>query len=390
VRTAVLAAAIALLALTATARAEIRRFAVVVGNNAGHGADQALRYAERDATRVAGLLEELGRFDSLRLLLGRDAGAAQSTLAEVRRLAAERLAAGDQVLFVFFYSGHGGRDGLHMGASLLEHTALLAELRSMPASVRIAIVDACDAGELIRDKGLRARSPVNVELVDALGTSGEAILASTSRSEAAQESEELRGSFFTSYLLSGLRGAADRNRDGVVSLREAYEYAYDRTVAGTVISAAGMQRPTYAVRLRGNSDVPLAWPSRSRAFLQLRARTSGSFLVLSQDESVVLAEIAATGGSAPRIALAPGSYWIKKRSAGGVLLTRVRLDEGSDAVLDEADMSNVSPRRAAGRPTCSRWPPASARAWARSTRRCRCRCSSATSATSRGWPRGSR
>src|SRR6185436_10690067 len=105
--------------------------------------------------------------------------------------------------------------------------------------------------------------------------------------------------------------------------------------------AAGVQRPTYAVRLKGTSDVPLAWPGGSRAFLQIRSRSSGSFLVLSQDETQVLAEVPAAPGAEPRIALAPGSYWIKKRGAGGVLLTRIKLEDGSDGVLDEVQMSRV-------------------------------------------------
>ncbi len=332
---------LALVAMAPSAAAATHRVAVVVGNNTGHDADAPLVYAERDATRVAALLHELGHFDDIKLLIGRDAGTILAALAEVRALAARERAASDEVMFLFYYSGHGGQDGLHLGASLLEHTALLAELRAIPSDLRVVIVDACEAGAFTLGKGMHARSPVSVQLVDSLGTTGEAILASTTRSESAQESELLKGGFFTSHLLSGLRGAADRNGDGVVGLREAYEYAHDRTVSGTVVSAAGLQRPTYAVELKGSGDVPLAWPGQSRSFLQFRARSTGSFLVLSEDEDVVLAEIPATGGDTQRIALLPGSYWIKKRSTGGILVARVRLAEGVDAVLDEAQMAQI-------------------------------------------------
>jgi hypothetical protein len=62
---------LALVALAPEAAAATRRFAVVVGNNTGHDADLPLVYAERDATRFASLLRELGHVDELRLLLGR-------------------------------------------------------------------------------------------------------------------------------------------------------------------------------------------------------------------------------------------------------------------------------------------------------------------------------
>jgi hypothetical protein len=336
-----LVAALVLVGPAGAVQARTRRIAVVVGNNVGHGDDRPLRYAERDASRVAALLRELGRFDDVTVLLGRDAAATLASLAAVRQRVGAYHAAGDHVLFAFYYSGHGSREGLHLGASQLGFAALLGEARAMASDVRFLIVDACEAGALTRGKGLHARSPVSVQLLDDVDSKGEAILASTTQSEAAQESEVLKGSFFTSYLLTGLRGAADRNGDGVVGLREAYDYAHDRTLAGTVISAAGVQRPTYAVRLKGTGDVPLAWPGGSRAFLQFRARSPGNFLVLSENEDIVLAEVQAGTGGRERIGLAPGSYWIKKRGTGGVLVTRVQLREGMDAELDEAQMARV-------------------------------------------------
>ena len=58
-------------------------------------------------------------------------------------------------------------------------------------------------------------------------------LAATAASEDAQESDELRGSFFTHYLVSGLLGAADEDGDGAVTLAEAYDHAYAATLRAT-------------------------------------------------------------------------------------------------------------------------------------------------------------
>ncbi|HUS27532.1 MAG TPA: hypothetical protein VMZ53_03455 [Kofleriaceae bacterium] len=49
-----------LVALTASAHAETKRVAVVVGNNAGNGELAPLRFAEIDAGKVSRVLIELG------------------------------------------------------------------------------------------------------------------------------------------------------------------------------------------------------------------------------------------------------------------------------------------------------------------------------------------
>jgi uncharacterized caspase-like protein len=56
--------------------------------------------------------------------------------------------------------------------------------------------------------------------------SGEVVITSSSADELSQESDEVGGSYFTHYLLSGLRGAADTSGDGEVTLDEAYRYVY--------------------------------------------------------------------------------------------------------------------------------------------------------------------
>ena len=63
---------------------------------------------------------------------------------------------------------------------------------------------------------------------------GQVLITASSASEDAQESDAIQGSFFTHFLTSGLRGAADRDNDGKVTLGEAYEFAYAHTVSNTV------------------------------------------------------------------------------------------------------------------------------------------------------------
>jgi len=62
---------------------------------------------------------------------------------------------------------------------------------------------------------------------------GLALLTASSANEDAQESDELKGSFFSHALISGLLGAADSNGDGDVVLEEAYHHAYESTLRAT-------------------------------------------------------------------------------------------------------------------------------------------------------------
>ncbi|MBI5546589.1 MAG: caspase family protein [Deltaproteobacteria bacterium] len=337
------AASVALLLLLGAgdAFAGSRRLAVVVGVNAGLAEDVPLAYSELDARRVADVLRELGGFDEVRPAFGVDATALAAALEQARGTIAQWKQSGDRVLFVFYYSGHADERGLHLRGTLLPKEELLSRLGGSGADVRVGVVDACQSGALTRSKGVVARAAGGIELQDDLDNHGQALLASSGRAESAQESDALQGSFFTSHLLTGLRGAADANGDGEIGLREVYAYAYDRTVHSTVMSAAGIQHPSYAVELRGRRDIALTWPSRSAAFLGFRSRSHGPFLVLTENEDAVVAELPSDPGLTRRIGLRDGSYVIKKRTREGLLVGRVRLRTGADAVLDESEMQRV-------------------------------------------------
>ena len=83
---------------------------------------------------------------------------------------------------------------------------------------------------------------------------GRAIIASSRASEASIAGADLRHGFFTYYLLQGLNGAADLNRDGIVSLQELYEYV-EQQVVRKARSVGGNQHPIMKGELEGG--VPL-------------------------------------------------------------------------------------------------------------------------------------
>jgi len=68
--------------------------------------------------------------------------------------------------------------------------------------------------------------------------------------EVSLEMAELGHGLFTYYLLQGLGGAADLNRDGIVSLQELYEYV-EQEVTRTSRALGGNQHPVLKGELEG-------------------------------------------------------------------------------------------------------------------------------------------
>lgn len=318
---------------------ETQRIALVVGANQGAKKDVDLLYAESDALRFSDVLKEIGSFDRVDVMRAPSAAQLAQELTEMTKDIKELKKMGKQVFFLFFYSGHGDEGGLHLGETVMSSEDLLDLLSRSEADLRIAIIDSCQSGAMIREKGLVGKkAPAEVKYVDELEIKGQAVLASTSQGESAQESEQFRGSFFSTYLVSGLRGAADTNRDGAISLTEAYLYAFNRTVYSTVVSAAGAQHPTYNMKLTGKKDVTLTWPMRGSAILNLRTTVAGRFIVFREKDNAVMAEVTASSKDSASITLPKGKYIVKKRAAKGLLVANVLLDDGDERTVAEANM----------------------------------------------------
>ena len=285
--------------------------AVIVGANAGTGERSPLRYAETDAGKVAQTLVELGGLDPADLFLLQ--GRPLSSLREVLDLARRRVAgwhevADTRVVLIFYFSGHSDGEALELGRERLGFGELRRWLGSTGAEVRLAIVDSCKSGALLAAKGGSPGPAFQIRLTDELSSSGEALLTSSAADELALESREIRGSFFTHHLVSGLRGAADSSGDGNVTLAEAYQYAYARTLAATSGTLIGPQHPVYDYRLSGQGELVLSALARPMAALELPAGFERVLVVhLVRDQ--VLAEIPA--GAALRVVVPPGDYAVR-------------------------------------------------------------------------------
>ena len=104
--------------LALPARAETVRMGVFVGNNIGLGEDEPLSYAESEARDLARLFQTMGDLDKDRtvVLTGGSANAVRDAIFGMEAQVREASARGDEVMLLFFYSGHASAKGLHLRA----------------------------------------------------------------------------------------------------------------------------------------------------------------------------------------------------------------------------------------------------------------------------------
>jgi uncharacterized caspase-like protein len=288
-------------------------YGLLIGSNRAATGQTHLSYAHRDARRMEQTLKDVSGFvdENLTLLIDPDRSQVESAIDDVARILQEKAQLDEKTVFLFYYSGHARSSGLNLGANDFPLSELKARLRTLPATVTVVLLDACQSGAISNVKGVGTAAPDQVfsyNSVDQLNVSGMAVIASSSGSELSQESDKLRGSYFSHHFTVGLRGAADADENGVVTLAEAYNYAYNQTLSTTALTAVGRQHATLEMNLKGKGDMPMAWPSKSRAALKIRSGFEGEILLTHRKSGTVAAEIRKVKGHAFSVALTPGGY----------------------------------------------------------------------------------
>ena len=308
-----------------------QRYAIVIGANPGWSSDRPLRYAENDAERVRDVLVALGGFapDRVALLRDPDTAEVRATLRDLARVA--QTSSEDTLVFVY-YSGHADNERLHLKGEPLSFKELHATLRTLPATIKLAVIDACKSGAVTKKGGTRVDE--FAVSVDNPKLSGMVILTSSGADELSQESRALAGSVFTHHLVSGLRGAADANKDAQVTLGEAYHYAYSRTRADTATSGTP-QRPSFRYELTGQGELVLAQLGAAKTAQMALPRGNGTkYVVLDKHEWRLIAEAQAENDRDVTLALAPGTYRIKKVFGDRLEVGSLVLAAGEKALVD--------------------------------------------------------
>ncbi len=319
----------------------MNRFGLIVGSNMPGGGRGALKYAVRDAEGFASVLQELGGVESSHLVIVSDPR--KKTLIEafskLDRMVKKKSADNAREEVVFYYSGHADATGLLLGNEVFEYAALRKALNDISADVHVAVMDACASGAMTRTKGGIRRPAFLFDASSAM--EGHAYLTSSSHDEVAQESDQIRGSFFTHYLVSGLRGGADFDLDGRVTLNEAYTFAFDETLKRTERTYAGPQHPSYDIRLKGSGDLVMTDLRAGSAGLRLSEQMFGNLFVRDPDGNL-LVEIRKRPGKPMELGLRPGTYKITLERPATRLATTVSLSSGEFTDVGDSQMQLVA------------------------------------------------
>jgi hypothetical protein len=309
-----------------------RRFALMAGFNDGGSARPKLQYAVSDAQAMTRVLKTLGGVMPGDLLVVQDTTSASllAALDQLSRMVAGGYVAGVRREVVFYYSGHSDEQGLLIAGDRISYDDLRRRIQSIPAEVRLAILDSCASGAFTRHKGGVRRPPF---LLDATAnTKGHAFLTSSALNEVAQESSRIGASFFTHYLVSGLRGAADANRDRRVTLQEAYQFASAETLAHTEKTRGGPQHASYEFDLVGTSDLVVTDVRSTQATLGLGADLSGRIGVRDGAGNMVV-ELRKASGAKIELGLEAGSYVVTMEGATTTFEAEVTLALGQHVEL---------------------------------------------------------
>ncbi|MEQ1572480.1 MAG: caspase family protein, partial [Myxococcota bacterium] len=334
--------------LSPAAWANVYRFGLFVGNNEGQPGDVELVFAEADAEKMRDLFVDYGEIkpsDAV-LLQGAGAGAVQREFERLSGQIEALVGDGHEAVFVFYYSGHGDDDSLHLGATKIEHVNLRTWIERTHAQVRIGLVDACQSGGLVRQKGGERGGSLAFSEPEVESVHGSAIITSSSASELSQESEEIGGGFFTHYLHTALSGGADRNRDGEVSLSEAYGYVHSETAFHTR-DAPELQTPNWDLDLAGAGDLVLTTLEDASARLAFLGDLDGTYAVWDESRKRYVAQV---DGAAPvSLAVRPGTFYVHKRMPGWVEESHYTLRRGETHSVLEEDFVTVSYAQVASR-----------------------------------------
>jgi hypothetical protein len=338
------------------------RVAVLVGANAAAPGRKPLLYSHHDAERMAEVLSTVGGFPPAQVYVLRDPTPGDLLAAVEAGLAV--LADRPDALFYFYYSGHADEQALYPAGRPLPLERVRALIDRAPVPVKIGMVDACRGGGWTRAADARQDQPSAARRWPlSPGGEGSVLIASSSGLESAHETAQLRGSFFTFHFAAGLRGAADRDRDGQVTLTEAFAYARGRTITDTLRQAPVTQHPSYSVNLRGREEVVLARLDASPTTLEI-AQRRGPLQLVHAASGVDMVELP-LGAREVTLALPPGRYLLRRPGASTSPSTEINVAEGVRNSIDEDTLPLLAadvlaqaagqPPREESLPTAPRW-----------------------------------
>jgi hypothetical protein len=293
-----------------------RRTGLFIGANNGNSRQGKLEFAQSDAETVSKIFSELGgiKQEDSNILLQPNPAMLDRRLTAIKSELAEAKKNGQRTEFIFYYAGHSDGDFLNLGFEPYSLDNLLDSIQIIEADIRIVILDMCYAGFAIS----RGR---NNHFMSHEGCS---VLTSTKENEESWEFPEIKSTFFTHSLVTGLRGAADANSDANITLKELYDFV-DKEVK---TKTNDQQNPQFNPKNTGSEVTVLANIKLARAKFIIGGDVTGRISIWDNTKKFFVSELTKEDKSVMELAFDFGDYqfrlfreenpsrWVKQRLRG--------------------------------------------------------------------------
>ena len=313
----------------------VQRLALLVGSDRGLRNETPLKYADRDARQMADVLANSGTFDKdgIYILPNPTLSEVRATLQEIRARVKQIAKSGKESMVWVYFSGHGGSGAVHISGQRLTIEEIRDYLGSLESGLKILVVDACESGDMLRQKGGQVVEDRQIQAEDRLEAHGTVVLSSSAQGEEAQESEKYQGSVFTHHLINGLQGMADNNGDKEISLWEMFYYARASTQAEKRLGQQGRQNPSFDFDVVGRADIPIAYLEKSRSRLVLRGFPTVPLEIYSAGGMELKNRLWLTGRKEVTIQLPSNDYILAYDDGDQVRLAEADLSHGVEKIL---------------------------------------------------------
>lgn len=208
---------------------------------------QNLKYAVNDAQAFRGYLKDYVGIPDERIFYLANQDATKTRIESLLGTTIKRKASKDDTVIIF-YAGHGAvepdqsnLDGDGFEKYLLPHDADVEDLYSTSISMNnlrtifmrirsdrlIFIADTCYSGASGGRTMMATKTRANLSdtFYDRISKGkGRVIISSCSANEVSKEDDSLQHGIFSYYMLEGLKGRADQDKDGIITISELFSY----------------------------------------------------------------------------------------------------------------------------------------------------------------------
>lgn len=207
-----------------TCEAKRNIYAVIVGVSDYVDDNLDLNYCDDDAIMFKEQLIK-SKVPSQNIIMLLDSRATKEGILSSMRRLYSRATYDDEV--IFYFSGHGAQGVFvphdYTGYSgLLSHDDIKGVFKACKAYKKLCFADACFSGSIKgRKSGLETSNSEENRMYKSPDV---AVLMSSRDSQTSREDPNLKNGVFTHYLIIGLKGEADENKDKTITITELYRY----------------------------------------------------------------------------------------------------------------------------------------------------------------------